>query len=71
MNWIKVEDSLPEINPKDSVMFLVYGPKIGIVCRPYNEYHKLWDDEDYDDTFTEAIGGLITHWMPLPEKPII
>lgn len=69
MEWIKVEDRLPYKDGDSNIMCLVYGKQIDIVCRPYNEYHKVWDDEDFDDFFTPAVGGLITHWMPLPEAP--
>ena len=55
--WISVEERLPEEEGDNSIMCLVYGQSIGILTRPYNQYHKVWDDEDYDDTFTTAVGG--------------
>lgn len=67
--WIPVTERLPEKDGDGSIMCLVYTIHRDIVCRPYNEYHKCWDDEDYDDHFTEPVGGEITHWMPLPEPP--
>jgi len=67
--WISVEDELPYKDGNSSIMCLVFGPYIDIVCRPYNEYHKVWDDEDYDDYFSDAVGSLITHWQPLPSPP--
>jgi hypothetical protein len=41
----------------------------GIVVRPFNEVHVCWDQEDGDDYYTDARGGKITHWKPLPEPP--
>ncbi len=67
--WIKVEDRLPEKDGNSSIMCVVFDKYNGVICRPYNEYHKVWDDEDFDDTYTDAIGGNITHWMPLPKPP--
>jgi len=65
--WISVEDRLPFKDGNDSIMCLVRTTFKETLCRPYNEYHKCWDDEDYDDHFTPAIGGKVTHWQPLPK----
>jgi hypothetical protein len=62
--WISVEDRLPE----EEERYLVYGID-GITVRGFSEYHKCWDTEDQDDYFCDAIGGRITHWMPLPPQP--
>ena len=62
--WISVEDRLPQ---KDEYC-LVYGKSIGVLIRPFNEFHQCWDDEDADDYFTDAKGGKITHWQLLPTK---
>ena len=69
MEWIKVEDKLPYKDGNSSIFVLVYDTYNSIVVRPYNEYHKCWDDEDADDYYCDAIGGKITHWMELPPKP--
>jgi hypothetical protein len=69
MEWISVNDRLPEKDGNSSIMCLVYDTWHHIVCRPYNEHHNCWDDEDMDDYYTDAVGGNITHWMPLPEPP--
>lgn len=69
MNWISVKDMLPYKDGSSQILCLVYGTSIGICCRPYNEYHTVWDDEDFDDYYSDAVGGKITHWMPLPEPP--
>lgn len=70
MEWISVDDKLPS-NEKgnDSIYCLVVCKGYGVVVRPYNQYHVCWDDEDGDDFFTEAKGGRITYWMPLPQPP--
>lgn len=69
MSWIKVEDGLPTKDGNSSIYCLVYDIYNGIVVRPYNEYHKCWDDEDADDYYCDAVGGKITHWMPIPDLP--
>lgn len=69
MKWINVKDRLPSKDGNSSIMCLVYDTYYGIVCRPFNEYHNVWDTEDCDDYYTEAIGGKITHWMELPTTP--
>lgn len=68
-NWISVNDRLPHKDGSSSIFVLVFNIFIGVVVRPYNEYHNCWDDEDADDYYCDAVGGKITHWMPLPESP--
>jgi hypothetical protein len=68
--WINVKDRLPRKDGKSSIYCLVNSEYDGIVMRPYNEYHKCWDTEDADDYYCDAVGGKITHWMPLPNPPI-
>jgi hypothetical protein len=67
--WIKVEDDLPKKDGRSSIYCLVFDNYHGSMVLPYNEYHKCWDQEDGDDFYSEAVGGKITHWMPLPEPP--
>jgi len=69
MEWIKVTDRLPHKDGNSSINVLVFDTYNGIVVRPYNEYHKCFDDEDGDDYYCDAVGGKITHWMELPDKP--
>jgi hypothetical protein len=69
MEWIKVSDRLPKNDGNSSIYCIVFDKNIGVIVRPYNEYHECWDDEDGDDFYTEAIGGKITHWMELPKEP--
>jgi len=67
--WISVNDRLPHKDGKSSIFVLVYDTYNEIIVRPYNEYHNCWYDEDADDYYCDAVGGKITHWMPLPESP--
>jgi hypothetical protein len=69
LEWISVEERLPKKDGNSQIMCLVIDSYHGIVVRPYNEYHKCWDDEGCDDYYTDAVGGKITHWMPLPSPP--
>ena len=55
MNWISVEDKLPE--NFDDVLIHYADGRIDIGCR----YPDGW--------MTERSWGPITHWMPLPEPP--
>lgn len=61
--WISVEDELPK---EDGAYLVDVG--WGFVVRRFNTYHNVWDDEDGDDYFTDAIGGKITHWRPIEFK---
>ena len=69
MNWINVNDKLPEDKNNNDIPCLVYCTCWGIVVRPFNQHHNCWDCEDGDDYYADAIGGKITHWQPLPELP--
>jgi hypothetical protein len=67
MEWIKVEDELPEEGQKVIYFFEYVGIHIG----------KFMKDKDnigcpYGNTFYGKSGFLtddVTHWMPLPEPP--
>jgi hypothetical protein len=69
MEWISVNKQLPKIDGQSSIYCLVFDAYWGMVVRPFNEAHLCWDGEDGDDYYTDAVGGKITHWMPLPEPP--
>jgi hypothetical protein len=71
MEWISVNDRLPKRDGESSIYCLVFETFKTITVRPYNEAHSCWDQEDGDDYYTDAVGGKITHWMPLPEPPKI
>jgi hypothetical protein len=68
-DWIDVNDRLPYKDGDSSVYCLVNDTYDGVVVRPFNEAHECWDQEDGDDYYTDAKGGKITHWKPLPEPP--
>jgi hypothetical protein len=71
LEWISVDEKLPFKDGDSQIMCLVYDKwHKEILVRPYNEYHKCWDNEDKDDFYTKQVGGKITHWMELPSKPI-
>jgi hypothetical protein len=54
--WIKVEDRLPA--PYDDVIVYLWPGTIDLA------YH------DEDDWVLDEDGGVITHWMPLPQPPL-
>jgi len=63
MNWINVNDRLPEIG----LEVLVYSPDGGTYLAELNK----------PGVFYETTNGIlldkiypITHWIPLPEKPL-
>ena len=64
--WISVEDRLPD---EDAALLCYdkYHSQIRVLC--WNKYHHVWDDESGDDYYTDAVGGKVTHWMPLPTPP--
>lgn len=68
-DWISVKDELPRKDGDSTIYCIVFDVHDGVVVRPFNEYHQCWDREDGDDYYSDAIGGRITHWMPLPEPP--
>jgi len=65
MNWISVEDRLPELNTTVLAYCAIYGRAV----RFYKEIHDSGCGH-WDDTVSGNMGGLPpTHWMPLPEPP--
>ena len=70
--WISVNDKLPlkdKNNDIECLCFDEYHNQVRVLV--FNVYHNCWDDESGDDYYTDAIGGKVTHWMPLPNKPIL
>lgn len=59
--WIRTEDRLPEDNELVLTSSSIYGTKLLV----WNEFHKVWDDEDGDDTYCDR--DKIDAWMPIPE----
>lgn len=68
--WIDVREELPKSNDGENEVYcLVNDTYWGIIVRPFNIEHHCWDGEDADDYYTDAVGGKITHWQPLPTPP--
>ena len=76
MNWIKVEDRLPE-KGKVVLLYRTWPPGTMFNCRadplPRNftligglRYHNSFIE--YQNQYGEALKH-ITHWMPLPDAP--
>lgn len=68
--WIAVQQCLPNKDGNSSIACLCYDAyhrQVRVLV--YNEYHGCWDDESGDDYYTDAIGGKVSHWMPLPVAP--
>jgi hypothetical protein len=63
MNWISVEDRLPEKADRYLVA-LEFDGAIVVDFDDYEEFREGWDWLRYYD-----IEPPITHWMPLPEPP--
>lgn len=70
MEWIPTADKLrpdkPGKRPYEQVPCLVVKNQ-EILIRLWNFEHLVWDDEDGDDFFCNAVD--VTHWMPLPDLP--
>lgn len=66
MEWISVTDKLPELDDA-FLCYDKYHRQIRVLC--FNRHYTCWDDESGDDYYTDAIGGKVTHWMPLPPEP--
>ena len=71
MNWIKVEDRLPEVKDdnsarkfKTAVNVLVATTSKHIQTGFYYPKDKIFEDDG------EGFELSVTHWMPLPNPPI-
>jgi hypothetical protein len=64
MEWISVEDGLPEQDGK----YLVYdfGGDLHVICFE-GSYWK--ENDDYWGWCSMSTQSYITHWMPLPKPP--
>lgn len=69
--WISVKDRLPE--KYIDVLVLVQYPKVNGYTGHYVVIAwKSTDDDSWDsdnNNFNNDPEGVVTHWMPLPEKP--
>ena len=64
-DWTSVKDRLPDLegSPACSEHVLVYGEH-GEMAMAW------WDGEVWTDSGSgDVVGGEVTHWMPLPERP--
>ena len=59
MEWISVEDMLPEIRRH----FVAAYTDQGIELHPYT-VHIV-----YDESSRQYLTEIISHWMPIPEPP--
>ena len=76
MNWISVNDRLPQ----KSGFYIGYVKKFFNICdedtvmpiiyyQPYTDGRPGdWVCKDWHDEY-DLINGLVTHWMSLPEPP--
>lgn len=72
--WISVENRLPEPNIDYNskyiqIQCLAYSKSIGMKILYYNFSYGVWDGEDGDDYYCDAIGQKVTHWKPLHKPP--
>jgi hypothetical protein len=73
MEWISIEEALPQENQRVIYYFRHTGISIGIYNRV--EYPKEIAGQSgiYGNAFSGRGGFLVddvTHWMPLPEPPV-
>lgn len=73
MEWISVNDRLPETNGNYIVTACDEGCPYGegiwygtvVVCAEYYKGDWVW----YEGSQEYSLEGIVTHWMPLPEPP--
>ena len=61
-NWVSVEDELPprfKLNPRESINVITYG--LHTMVNWYDYKLGKWKREDTE----------VTHWMPLPQPPVV
>lgn len=71
MNWIKVEDELPERGKFDWVLVIAKMIPEGWHGVPAvaELRNNKWYFRDLDEPAEEILSVQVTHWMPLPEQP--
>ena len=68
MDWIKIEDQLPE----DGSRVITYFEHTGVEISMYKNLKGTEDEMFGHNLFYNKSGWLtddVTHWMPLPEPP--
>ncbi len=77
MEWIRIEDKLPE-KGIPCLLYISYPKETMFNCRadPMKRCFSVigglrWDNKfiSYDDQYSEVGLKYISHWMPLPDKP--
>ena len=70
MNWISIEERLPDFNEN------VLGYSLGNITVVYRYNYKAWNGAEYQcwelaepGSYAEDGEWTPTHWMPLPEPP--
>lgn len=63
-HWISVEDKFPPMRDEDGMsdIVLTHSKGGGIYHNRYNYGHNTWDNPYVYN---------VTHWMPLPEAPVV
>lgn len=68
MDWIRVEDRLPEID--EMVLVIASGqPLENIRLVDAVELASLDDDGWCLEMWPEYLGARVSHWMPIPDLP--
>lgn len=69
MQWIKVEDRRPPNNHYVLVAIFDYRPKVQMYfIQIASRMNDAWID-DKDGELIRLKDSIVTHWMPLPDKP--
>jgi len=68
MEWISVEDRLPE-SFDECLVYPVPNQDMNILSACYNPSKKVWEQDFYNGYEYEDFNPVVTHWMPLPEPP--
>ena len=68
MDWIKIEDQLPE----DGQQVIIYFEHTGVEVAKYKNLKGTEDEIFGHNMFYNNSGWLtddVTHWIPLPDRP--
>lgn len=67
MNWIRVEDQLPE----DRVEILVFNGDACSVTIYLSEFYSNYGYHQWSHMDEQYDYSKVTHWMPLPDRPTV